>query len=468
MKKKLLSVILSVVMVASMLTGCGASASTSKSSAASTQAKTEAASTAASDAAGGKTTMEVSGDNVTTLTVWTFIELHQKFYTDMAEKWNEEHPDQKVKLELSNMQYDDMHNKLALALKSGKGAPDIADIELGKFPSFTSGKEIKLRDLTDVIAPYKDKVVNARLDIYSKDGKYYGLPTHVGTTVAFYNTDLLSKAGIDYTTIKTWDDFKAAGVKYHKATGKQFATAETTAMWMVNLMLAQKGGDYLKADGSLDVNNAKVAEVLTYIKGMQDAGALGVVPGGQPDNEEAYPHYNDGEFAVQIMPFWQTSRFTSYMKDLKGKIAIASVPEFTDSDPVKTIGGGGTGTAIIASSPNADLAAKVMAYIKLSPESNKEVWNVLGFDPVNTDVWTDKSLTENPDNQFVQFFNTKPFDTLNEDKDSIGSLKSLQDAKAPSINNVFCTTTLTNIFENNADIQTELNSAQDELTNEFK
>ena len=386
----------------------------------------------------------------------------------MAEKWNEEHPDQKVKLELSNMQYDDMHNKLALALKSGKGAPDIADIELGKFPSFTAGKEIKLRDLTDVIEPYKNTVVNSRLDIYSKDGKYYGLPTHVGTTVAFYNTDLLSKAGIDYTTIKTWDDFKAAGVKYHEATGKQFATAETTAMWMVNLMLAQKGGDYLKDDGTLDVNNSKVAEVLTYIKGMQDAGALGVVPGGQPDNDEAYPHYNDGEFAVQIMPFWQTSRFTSYMKDLKGKVAIAPVPVFSDSDPVKTIGGGGTGTAIIASSPNADLAAKVMAYIKLSPEANKEVWNVLGFDPVNTDVWTDKSLTENPDNQYVQFFNTKPFDTLNEVKDGIGSLKSLQNEKAPSVNNVFCTTTLTNIFENGADIQTELDSAQDELTNEFK
>jgi arabinosaccharide transport system substrate-binding protein len=156
------------------------------------------------------------------------------------------------------------------------------------------------------------------------------------------------------------------------------------------------------------------------------------------------------------------------MTDLKGKVAIAPVPQFSSSDPVKTIGGGGTGTAIIASSPNADLAAQVMAFIKLSPEANKEVWNVLGFDPVNTDVWSDKELTENPDNKFVQFFNTKPFDTLNEVKDGIGSLKSLQDEKAPSINNVFCTTTLTNIFENGADIKTELDAAQAELQNEFQ
>ena len=35
---------------------------------------------------------------------------------------------------------------------------------------------------------------------------------------------------------------------------------------MVNLMPAQKGGDYLKEDGTLDVNNDKVVEVLQYIK----------------------------------------------------------------------------------------------------------------------------------------------------------------------------------------------------------
>lgn len=471
MKKKVLSILFSTIMVASLvLTGCGGSSSSSSGDSGAAGGAAPAADSGEASggpSAGGRTEMQVEGDDVTTLNVWTFIELHQEFYTDMAEKWNEQNPDKKVKLVLSNMQYDDMHNKLSLALESGEGAPDIADIELGKFPSFTAEKEIKLRDLTDVIDPYKQSVINSRLDIYSKDGKYYGLPTHVGTTVAFYNTELLDGAGIDYTTIKTWDDFKAAGIKYKEATGAEFATAETTAMWMVNLMLAQKGGDYLTADGKLDINNAKVVEVLQYIKDMQDAGALGVVPGGQPDNEEAYPHYNVGEFAVQIMPFWQTSRFTSYMTDLAGKIAIAPVPKFGDSDATWTIGGGGTGTAVIASSPNADLAAEVMAFIKLSPEANKEVWNVLGFDPVNTEVWTDKELTENPENKFVKFFNTKPFDCLIEMQDGIGSLHSLQDSKAPSINNTFCTQVLTNIFEGGADIQEELDSAQDQLINEL-
>lgn len=457
MKKKALSVFLSLAMAASLMAGCGGSGSD-----AATETESKGTGTA------GTNEMVVEGDDVTTLNVWTFIELHQQFYTDMAEKWNEANPDKKVKLVLSNMAYDDMHNKLSLALESGDGAPDIVDIELGKFPAFTTG-EIGLRDLTDVIAPYKDKVVESRLNIYSKDGKFYGLPTHVGATVAFYNTELLDAAGINFEEIKTWDDFKAAGVKYNESTGKMFATVETTAQWMISLMLAQKGGDYLDASGKLTINSPEMVEVLEYIKGMQETGAFGVVPGGQPDNEEAYPLYNTGEYAVQIMPFWQTSRFVNYMTDLSGKVAIAPVPVWDTTDgEYASIGGGGTGTAIVASSENADLAAEVMAFIKLSEGANEEVWNVLGFDPVNTEVWSNTELTQNPENQYVKFFNNYPFDTLNTIKDNIGSLNCVTDEKWPSINNEFCTVTLNNIFENGMDVKEALDESQATLENEFQ
>ena len=452
MKKKVLAALLCAAMVGTTLAGCGSSGSDSGSDNSAKQT--------------GKKEMDVEGDDVTTLNVWTFIENHQDFYTDMAEKWNEENPDRKVKLVLSNMAYDDMHNKLSLALESGEGAPDVVDIELGKFPAFMTGN-IGLKDLTDAIAPYKDNVVESRLDLYSKDGKYYGLPTHVGTTVAFFNTEELEAAGIDYTTIKTWDDFKEAGIKYHEATGKTFAAAETTAQWTLNLMLAQKGGSYLKEDGSLDVNNDKMVEVLQCMKDMQDAGALATIAGGQPDNEEAYPLYNSGDVAAAIMPFWQTSRYTSYMTDLSGKVAIAAPPVFGDNDAVKTIGGGGTGTAVVASGENADLAADVFAFIKLSDEANVEVWNVLGFDPVNTEVWTQTDITENPDNQYVKYFNTKPFDALLDVQDNIGLLDCYTDEKMPSINNVFTTQTLNDIFESDVDVKEALDEAQDTLENEF-
>lgn len=416
----------------------------------------------------GKKSMEVGGDDVTELNVWTFIELHQDFYVAMAEKWNEAHPDKKVKLVLSNMPYDDMHNKLSLALESGEGAPDVVDIELGKFPAFMVGN-IGLMELNNSIDPYRENIVKSRLDIYTKAGKEYGLPTHVGTTVAFYNETLLKEAGIDYKEIKTWDQFKEAGVKYHEVTGKYFSCVETSAQWMVNLMLAQKGGDYIDPDGRLNLTSKEMTEVLEYIKGMQQTGAFATIPGGQPDNEEAYPFYNSGEYAVQIMPFWQTSRYVNYIGDLKKQVAIANVPVWNENDgEVKTIGGGGTGTAIIKSGKHAQLAAEVMAFIKLSEESNREVWNVFGFDPVNTAVWTDEELTQNPDNQYIQYFSNAPFDPLLKTKDSIGILQAYTDEKYPSINNEFCNVTLNSIFEDGVDVTEALKRSQETLDNEFK
>lgn len=178
MKKKVLAALLCAAMAGTMLAGCGGSGDSE-----------------GGDSAGSRD-MGVEGEDVTELTVWTFVENHQDFYTEMAQKWNEENPDKQVNLVLSNMAYDDMHNKLSLALESGEGAPDVVDIEVGKFPAFMVG-DIGLLDLTDAIEPYKDKVVESRLDLYSKDGAYYGFPTHVGTTVAFYNTEALEAAGID-------------------------------------------------------------------------------------------------------------------------------------------------------------------------------------------------------------------------------------------------------------------------------
>lgn len=453
MKKRTLSILLVLAMSATMLAGCKSG---------SDDKKTDSSS---SDSTGGVTEMNVKGDDVTKLDVWIFNEIHGNFYIDMAKKWNKENPDKKVSLKITTYSFDDMHNKLALALESGKGAPDVADIEVGKFPSFTNGT-VGLMDLSDAIEPYKDKVVQSRLDLYSKDGAVYGFPTHVGATVAFYNTELMDEAGIDYTSIKTWDDFKAAGEKYHEKTGKQFAATETTEHFMVDMMLAQKGGDYIDDKGNIDLTNDKVVETLEYIKGMQDTGAFDVVPGGGAAKDEAFAAYNSGEYAAVIMPFWYTARYTNYMKDLKGKIAITKVPVFEEGD-VASIGGGGTGTAVVKSSKNADLAAEVFAYIKLSEEANKEVWNVLGFDPVNTEVWSDKELTENPDNQFVQFFNTKPFDTLNEIKDNIGTLNSYTDEKYASINNELISVTLSNIYDNGMDVKEALKESQSTLENEF-
>ena len=322
-------------------------------------------------------------------------------------------------------------------------------------------------DLTDAAEPYTSTgdIVQSRLDLYSKDGKLYGLPTHVGATVAFYNTELLDAAGIDYTTIKTWDDFKDAGSKYYEATGKYLGTADTTALWTENLLLAELGGEYTDGD-TVTVNSEQMNEAMNILKDLYDAKATGTVPGGNPDKEEAYGAFNSGDYACAIMPMWQMSRYTSYMPELSGKIAIAPAPVVEDTK-AKSVGGGGTGTAVVADGENAELAAEFLSYAKLSKDGAAEIWNLLGFDPCNKAVWSDEAVTDNPDNQYVQYFENNPFDVLKEIEDGIAGLKSHSSSSYPSINTEFTTVTLNDIFENGVDVAEALDQAQSDLQNEL-
>lgn len=305
-----------------------------------------------------------AGESATELSYWTFVELHGQHFEKMLEKWNAANPDRQIKLNVTVMPYDDMHNKLSIAVQTGVGAPDIADIELGKFPDFLAGTP-QLEPLNDVAEPFKGTVVQSQLDLYSKEGNIYGLSTHVGATVAFYNTEILEQAGVDYKTIVTWDDFKKAGMQVYEKTGKYMGTADTSAIWQESLLLAQQGADLTDEAGNPKVNSPELVKALTMLKDLQDNNVISTIAGGQPDTEEAYGEYNSGNYAAAFMPLWQMSRYTNYMADLQGKIAIAPLPVFEKGMP-RSYGGGGTGTVVTKTAKDVQLAKDFIAYAKLS------------------------------------------------------------------------------------------------------
>lgn len=469
MKTKLLSILLSAAMVSALLTGCGgakADIAGSETEVSNTGQEENTKDVQADSSDGQAATIGSADASATEIELWTFTELFQNFYETMADKWNEQNPDKLIRIKVNVMPYDDMHNKLQIVLNAGAGAPDFADVEISKFAIFMQG-DTQLMDMTEAAAPYRSNVVESRLGLYSKDGKLYGLPTHVGATVAFYNTKPLKEAGIDYQQIRTWDDYREAGRQYHEATGKNFGNCDTNANWMLNAILAQENADYMDADGKIAVNSEAMIRALTLMKELQEANAIAVTPGGQPDTDEGYAAYAEGEFASMIIPFWMGSRFLNYMTDLSGQIAMAPVPVIENSK-AKSVGGGGTGTVVIKAKENAALTAEFLAFAKLSEEASIEQWETLGNDPCNMAIWSNEAITQNPDNQFLQYYANNPFDVLNEIEDGIALLYSQTTVAYPSISNEFNTITLNAIFEDGQDIKEALDIAQTDLENELE
>ena len=128
-RMKLLSVLVAMVFIAASLAACGSPAQTGSPTQSSNQTQ--------SPGSDGK--QSTTAPNAVDIEFWTFQDLHVEFYEKMAEKWNQEHPDRPIHLVTTVYPFDDMHNKLLIALQSGVGAPDIADIEIGKYANFLKG-----------------------------------------------------------------------------------------------------------------------------------------------------------------------------------------------------------------------------------------------------------------------------------------------------------------------------------------
>ena len=406
----------------------------------------------------------VNAEGPTKLTLWTFIDQHATFYKTMAEKWNQENPDRAVELEATVLGYDDMHNKLKIALQSGIGAPDMCDVELGQFPNVLLG-EPQLLVLNDYMKDYLPTVVTSRLEIYAKNGNYYGVPTHVGATVAFYNVELLEAAGIDYKTIVTWDDWAAAGLKLKAANPDVYmGNVETTTNWQTSLMLTQQSAGFQDNsnpdDPKVTVDTPEMLKAITTQQQWLKDGIALVCPGGQVDTEEGKAMVNSGICATVIMPEWYMSRFVDEIPDMAGKYAIAPAPVFEAGQP-RSIGLGGTGTVVTLTAADKDLAADYLAWAKLSDYGETMIWEVMGFDPVNTSIWTDNAITHNPENKFNKYFLTNVFDTLNEIKDEIMFLPST--SISPNINSYVGSTLWNNLYIDMLDAAEELKTAQETI-----
>ena len=456
MKRKLTVLLTGAVMAAMILTGCSSAAGTDPKA----KSDTEVQESAAED--GKEVVNTVGPDSGTHLNMWSFAELHNTFYADMVERWNKENPDRQIQVTFTTYPFSDMHNKLIMALQTGQGAPDLCDVEIGQFPNFLQG-DVQLYPLNDALKPYQNDLVPSRLDVYSKDGNYYGAPTHVGATVMYYNTEILDQYGIDYTKIKTWDDYTEAGKKLKEASdGKvKMTSVDTGGVDWMTVAMSEYGEDWAAGkDGSLNVQLESVKNMLTMQQAWLTDGTAMISPAGIVDVEEGFQNILDGNIASFPKALWYMSRFVNYMPEMKGKIALAPLPVFKEGQN-RSVGIGGTGTVVTKQSANPELAADFITYAKCSSEGSRQIWEQLGFDVCNTDLWTDDTVTKDSSNQYISFFKTNPFDVLNEVKSEINTLSITK--MTPAINDYFCTTTLNEVLEDGKDVDEALQEAQDYL-----
>lgn len=439
--KKIATTLL-VMLIASMMVFAGGSSDKAASSAA-------PASSGDASIAGATEGTNTFVEGGTEMALWTFQELHVGFWTQMADKWNEANPDRPINLTVTTGESGAVHNRLLIACQAGKGAPDIADIELSRYGTFL--KDGYLLPINDAVEPYEDDVIMSRIEMYGDGtGNWYGIDFHLGASVAYYNMDIMNAAGIDPATIVTWDDYFEAGKVVLEKTGKPMCAVEINDLFLPQLMMLEKNTQFIDADGNPNIATQEHADVINFIREMIEAGVCIIAPGGGFHEEAWYGFLNGEGVASVCMPLWYMGRFTDYCPDLAGKMAIYEIPVWNEGD-VREVLQGGTGTSVIKYTQHEQLAKDFLAFAKLSPEGNTYEWQILGFDPIRTSLWTDPAITEDPENKYLNYFLTNPFDILVKNGTEGLAAPDIRGGYAATYS-VLCSTTYVNAFEISRDM----------------
>jgi len=392
----------------------------------------------------------VSAQEATDLSLWVFVERHGTFMQHQAERWNELNPDRPINLTFEQIEYDQMHDNLLSAFLVGIGAPDLADVEIKKFATFTKG-DLHFIPLNDAIDPYREDIIETRLAPYTVDGQNYGIDYHLGSFVMFYNTALLEEAGVDVDSIRTWDDYIEAGKKVTRDTDGDgtpdvyMASIETTDIFSTYPLMLMMGGGTYNADGEIILDSPENVAALQFLQDLVHVhGIARPAAGGNHHAPDHYVAMIEGKIASLWMPQWYMTRFPDNMgSELADVAVVRPMPIFEEGGYTTTMGGG-TGTVITdqIDPSKIELAKEFLAFAKLTYEANVELWTDLGFDPMRLDVYDDPALLI----EMEDFSGEVPFEYI---KAGLGNVAPEYTGPFyPEIATIFQTTTLYDLIEN--------------------
>ncbi len=408
----------------------------------------------------------VHAQDATDLSLWVFVDRHGLFMQNQAERWNAENPDRPINLTYEQIDYTQMHDNLLASLLVGTGAPDLADVEIKKFATFTKG-DIHFIPLDVAIDPYRGDIIESRLAPYTADGHNYGIDYHLGSFVMYYNTALLEAAGVDVDSIRTWDDYIEAGQKVTQDTDGDgtpdvyMASIETTDIFSAYALMLMMGGGTYNADGEISLDSPENIAALQFLQDMVHvSGIARAASGGGHHSPDHFVDLSEGKIASLWMPQWYMTRFPDNMSSVLADVAVVRPMPIFEEGGYTTTMGGGTGTAITdqIDPSKVDLASEFLAFAKLTYESNVSLWTDLGFDPMRVDVYDDPALLI----EMSDFRGEIPFTYI---KAGLGNVAPEYTGPFyPEIATIFQTTALYDLIENQKSPEEVIAAAVAELS----
>ena len=449
MRRKIVSIVMASAMVLG-LAACGSSGGTTTSSSNGGNDASAADDTTAKSESSD--VVEGGSDDDNTLTVWTWDPNFNVYAIQKAaEIYAQDH--EGFKVEVSEVQSDDIETRLTTAVSAGdlSTLPDIFLMQDYSFHKDVANYPEIFTELTDSGIDFS-QFSGGKLADSTVDGKHYGIPFDNGATIMAIRSDMVEKAGLTVEDFKdtTWSEFMELAKKVVDANGVPMLTSSGGSEIVIEML--QSAGASPMQDGEVKlVDNAALKKAIEVYKQLIDEGIMV----DYTDWDQYIASMNKGEAAGVIQGCWIMSSIQA-AEDQSGEWAIVNMPALDEIDGATNYANcGGASWAVSSNCKNTELA---FDFLNATFGSSVDLYDEL---LPNAGV-------------IASYLPAAASDAYGEASEFYGGQAVYKDivefaGKVPGIDygayysdiRSALTDAITNVVQNGADVETEIQNAQD-------
>lgn len=334
------------------------------------------------------------------MVLWTFSNTHYDTFRKTVPAFAAHH-DPPLAIDLQLVQYRVMDRRLRAAMWARLDVPDLVEINFNRAGTFFRGPvdDVGFIDLTPYLdrtdgsgVTYKDRILPSRLAVYTNRGRVFGLPHDVHPHAIAYRRDIFEAHGIDAESLKTWDDFIAAGRRVTVPDKRYMIQLDDTTVHSYEALLLQRGVGFFDADGGLTIDSEEAVRTMLWLVPLV-AGRDRIADNPAIEGQAFFKAIADGYIVCFICPDWMTSKIEMNLPQLSGKLALMPMPALEPGGR-RTTARSGTMLAITSQTPDPEKAWELATYLYFDREQIGERFRATNTIPPNRDAWDQPAFSE--------------------------------------------------------------------------
>jgi sn-glycerol 3-phosphate transport system substrate-binding protein len=246
----------------------------------------------------------------------------------MIKSFNESQSEVTVKGEFSGRDYEAVVQKALAGIAAGAPAADILQLEVAYWPRLAAAGALEELSRFEGFKTTFDNFwpVFKRQADPDNNGKVFAMPWNNSNPVTYYNPELLAKAGVKESDLRTYPGLREAAKKIKAATGLP-AVAIESFPWVLEGALASNNGEIVK-NNRLNLDSPEALEVISNWGGFFRDGTAVVA------NANSNLDFCAGKFAIR---FSSVASRPNIKANCKFTFRVAPLPYF--KKPAVPVGG---------------------------------------------------------------------------------------------------------------------------------